>query len=138
MKTDDFEQQLKRQPFRQVPERWREEILDKATAAQPVSRSERWSGWKWWRELLWPCPQAWAALGAAWIIMVGLNAHLSDNHVAPMVKRGPRQISQEMLMALQQQWHLRMELSGTGEPTTPAEPAQPRPRTQREFERAHA
>lgn len=138
MKTDDFEEQLQRQPFRKVPEAWRETILARAEAAQPVSRSEALPARSWWRELFWPCPQAWAGLAAAWIIMLVLNAQVSRTEQPALVKAKATPISQQTLIALQQQRQLQMELSGTEESPAMAEPARPRPRTQRAAEEIRA
>src|SRR5438105_4053189 len=74
MNPDDFEKQLERQPIRTVPAEWRAGILQAAsessvpqpstTNSQPVS---------WWRELFWPCPQAWAGLAAAWVVILVIH-----------------------------------------------------------------
>ncbi len=138
MKTDEFEEQLKQQPFRKVPEGWRKEILGKAQAAQPVSRSQGNPIWRWWRELLWPCPQAWAALGAAWVVMLAINVHVGGAEHPTVAKVKATQISPEVLMALQQQRQLQIELSGPTETTAESERARPRPRTQRELEHLRA
>jgi len=76
MKPDDFEKQLQRQPLREVPAAWREEVLEAArrASASRASRLELSQACPWWREWLWPCPQAWAGLAALWIIILGLNA----------------------------------------------------------------
>ncbi|HEY1173258.1 MAG TPA: hypothetical protein VGH19_17955 [Verrucomicrobiae bacterium] len=73
MKPDDFESQLQRQPLRGLPSEWRSEILSaarEALVAEPVKPAVTTS---WWRELLWPCPQAWAGLAAVWVVILGLN-----------------------------------------------------------------
>ncbi len=74
MKPDDFESQLQRQPLRGLPAEWRTEILSAAqeavAQAEPVKPAVPVS---WWRELLWPCPQAWAGLAAVWVVIFGLN-----------------------------------------------------------------
>jgi hypothetical protein len=73
MKPDEFEQQLRRQPFRSVPPEWRAEILHAARAAVRLRSSAvetaSSSGWRAW---LWPCPQAWAGLAAVWILLLNL------------------------------------------------------------------
>ena len=76
MKPDDFESQLRRQPRRPVPAEWRAEILEAAQAANArlSALDSRPSPAPWWREWLWPCPQAWAGLAALWIVIIGLNA----------------------------------------------------------------
>jgi hypothetical protein len=130
MKPDDFENHLERQPMRQIPSRWRDEILDAARRAgghqlstpnpQPIS---------WWRELLWPCPQAWAGLAAAWCLILLLN--VASREAAVTANRRTAPLSKEFMMALREQKRLFVELVG---PLTPIEPAAtyvPRPRSER-------
>jgi len=86
MKPDDFEKQLQRQPLRKVPAGWRTEILRAAhdSVAADVRRLHlpdqnspgllTSAATSWWREWLWPCPQAWAGLAIIWVIIAGLNA----------------------------------------------------------------
>ena len=84
---NDFEKHLAGQPLKKIPSEWRSEILGAAE-----SRSQRIAGLstrsasddtgplpvgrpalrlrQWFHELLWPCPQAWAALAAVWIVIV--------------------------------------------------------------------
>ena len=74
MNSDDFEHQLQRPAMRAVPGQWRNEILRAArqneAGGQPHSVA---SNSVWWRELLWPCPQAWAGIAAVWLIIAGLH-----------------------------------------------------------------
>ena len=60
--NSDFEKRLQEQPMREAPGEWRARILSSA----PVAPA-------WWREWLWPCPQAWAGLGVAWPLILALN-----------------------------------------------------------------
>ena len=81
MKPDDFERQLRSQPCRGIPSEWRAEILEAAHAARRVhaTRAARDAARiPWWREWLWPCPQAWAGLAAVWMILVGLRITASS------------------------------------------------------------
>lgn len=79
MKPDEFEKQLQRQPLRTVPPEWRAEILGQARQAMeanslpPEQAGERLVA-AWWREWLWPCPEAWAGIAALWMVILGLNA----------------------------------------------------------------
>jgi len=69
MKNDDFENQLQRLQMRKIPADWRAQIL--GTAGQSISvapaKEAPKSRGSWWRDLLWPCPQAWAAFACVWI-----------------------------------------------------------------------
>jgi len=85
MKPDDFEKQLERQPFRDVPPEWRGEILEpaRASATSRVSHPAL-QATPWWREWLWPAPQAWAGLAAVWLVILGLNLKPSGSE-APTI-----------------------------------------------------
>ena len=89
MKPDDFEKQLQRQPLRAAPAEWRAEILRQAndSVGADVRRLKSKNTpdelnpslltpapASWWREWLWPSPQAWAGLAALWIVIAVLNA----------------------------------------------------------------
>lgn len=67
---NEFEKQLAEQPLKSVPTEWRTQILKEARAQAtrdvPARAAQPWS---WLRELFWPCPQAWAALAAVWMVM---------------------------------------------------------------------
>jgi len=86
MNSDDFEKRLQTQSLRKLPAGWRAEILSQShpiVAAevrrlklrrekdQSLLTSTAAMGWREW---LWPCPQAWAGLAAAWLIIISLNA----------------------------------------------------------------
>ncbi len=102
MKPDDFEEQLRRQPLRAVPREWREKILqasmqsragilpvfrassptaeaqgqdarDGRLEACPTTSSLHSQRQSWWRQLLWPCPQAWVGVAAVWLVIFGLQ-----------------------------------------------------------------
>jgi hypothetical protein len=82
MKTDDeqFEQRLQRQPMREVPSAWRDEILIAArNSLVPESGSRRTQDtWfsiliEQFSLLLSPHPRAWAGLAAAWLIILAMN-----------------------------------------------------------------
>jgi len=73
--NSDFEKRLQEQPMREVPGEWRARILAASPAASSTS--------VWWRQWLWPCPQAWAGLGAAWLLILGMNLAAGDGPAHP-------------------------------------------------------
>ena len=84
MNTEDFENQLRRTRMREVPAEWRAEVLGKVRAeggglrAEGRHLAETKPAGSWWRDLLWPCPQAWGALAGVWlaiVVVVGLDQH---------------------------------------------------------------
>lgn len=119
MKNDDFEKQLQQQPLRPVPEHWRNQILQaarKVESAEP--RSEGPANKSWLYQLLWPCPQAWGALAAVWVVVLFLNyagAEKSEVSVAKATE------SREVMMALKQQQRFQAELMSAND-TPVAEP----------------
>ena len=89
MKSNDpFEEHLRRQPLQSIPPAWREEILraasDAAKPAGPEVSPWRERVWHRLREVLWPAPQAWAALATLWLVMLIVN-----RIVAPPAGVGP-------------------------------------------------
>jgi hypothetical protein len=125
MKPAELEQKLSRQPFRQVPAEWREEIL----AAADVNRRQATSC-KVGREftsaatrrsllstlnaqlstLLWPHPAAWAGLAAVWILILAVNFSLRDKTPVMAEKTAPP--SPEVIVELRQQRRMLAELIG--------------------------
>ena len=125
MKPEDFEQKLQRQPLRQVPAEWREEILSVAnevgTARRAVhGRLDEASLPKWsWLStinhqlstLLWPHPKAWAGLAAVWILILATNFSVRDKSPVMAEKTAPP--SPEVIVELRQQQRLLAELIGS-------------------------
>lgn len=114
MKNDDFEKQLQKQTLRPVPEHWRNQILQQARegksqdpAREKAERPQRERALPWWHQLLWPCPQAWGALAAVWVVVFALNFNSGENKPQMATVAAP---SREVLMALKQQRQLRAEL----------------------------
>ena len=129
MNTDDFEKRLQRQDMRPIPREWREGILNAARRAgdhqlstinpQPTS---------WWRELFWPCPQAWAGLAAAWVLILAVNAATREPvQVATVQSTAP---AREVLMALKERRRLLAELAESPAQVEPQKPLAPRPRSE--------
>ena len=129
MKPDDFERQLQRQTPREIPGEWRHEIMDAAKRANNVplsTRNPRRS--PWWRELLWPCPQAWAGLAAVWLAILFLSA--ASREPVQISKTSNAAPAREQLMALQERRRLLAELMGSSVVAEPAKAFQPRPRSE--------
>jgi len=107
----DFENQLQRQPMRAVPPHWRMRIL--AASAEPAP-----AGWRQW---FWPCPQAWAALAAVWVLILGINVL---NAGAPSVQFafiGPR-LSHEAVAEVRQEQEILARLIFSSSSSVDAEP----------------
>src|SRR5438128_8423589 len=142
MNTDDFEERLQRQSLRPIPREWRREILDaarragdpqlstlrsKATAEDGLTINPQPTSWG--RELLWPCPQAWAGLAAAWVLILALNAATREPvRVANSAGAPP---AREVLMALKEQKRLLRELIESPMPVESPKRFVPRPRSER-------
>ncbi len=111
---DQFEKRLQRQPPRELPAAWRSEILAAANAVNAHPPRVEVRRTSWWRELLWPCPQAWAGLGAAWLLIVGCYFGLRETDPA-IVRPGATQASRQMRELLKQQEQLFVELTGSAD-----------------------
>jgi hypothetical protein len=125
MKPEDFEQKLQRQPLRQVPAEWREEILSVAnevgTARRAVhGRLDEASLPKWsWLStinhqlstLLWPHPKAWVGLAAVWILILAVDFSVRDKSPVMAEKTAPP--SPEVIVELRQQRRMLAELIGS-------------------------
>jgi hypothetical protein len=121
MNTDDFEERLRNQPLRPVPEKWREEILHAARMfgrpAAADSHADLRVGWAGYVRdlrslicaLFWPSPKAWAGLAATWLALFTVNhgiwisperstvvagAHAPE---ARVIRREERQLLAELL-----------------------------------------
>ena len=124
--NDDFEQQLQRQPLRPAPASWRKEILGAAAAASPSHLAPHTSHLPWLRQLLWPCPEAWAAVAAVWVAIFALNmASSGEPSISVAATPAP---SPEVLQALNQQKQLFAELIRSTDlpPIEPPKPFLPR------------
>ncbi|MDB6057195.1 MAG: hypothetical protein JWO95_1039 [Verrucomicrobiales bacterium] len=118
MKNDDFEKQLQKQTLRPVPEHWRNQILHTARAAEVTASARSKDTLKrevergWLHRLLWPCPQAWGALAAVWVVVFILNFMGAENKPVVASVQVP---AREILVALKQQQQLRTELLSSSE-----------------------
>lgn len=119
MNPDPFEQRLARQPLRPVPTAWRDEILSPSPAPSPISHLSTFNSQL--REWLWPCPQAWAALAAVWVLLLALNFSTRDHSA-------PNTASENALSVMPYAWREQQKLLAELFPPEPAAP--PRPRVQ--------
>ena len=113
---DDFEQKLQRQPLRQIPGEWREEILAAATGRESRVESREQEG-RWpstlvsrLSSLLWPHPAAWAGLAAVWILIFAVDFSVQDK--APVVAEKSAPPSPEVVVELKQQQRMLAEMIG--------------------------
>jgi hypothetical protein len=113
MKPDEFEQKLQRQPLRQVPTEWRNEILA-AAAVQLLGAPKRSEGGSTLNAqlstFLWPHPTAWVGLAAIWILILAVNFSMRDP--TPVVAEKAAPPSPEVFVELKQQRRLLAELIG--------------------------
>jgi len=115
MNHDDFEQRLQRQPPRQIPAEWREEIL---TAAGRWSKVESRAQQRPWpsslvsrlSSVLWPHPVAWAGLAAVWIFIFAVD--LSTRDSTPVVAGNFSPPPAEVIVEVRQQQRLLAEMMG--------------------------
>ena len=134
MKPDDFEQKLQRQPLREIPAEWRDEILD-ACRASSVERREPERLWpstlvSRLSTALWPHPKAWAGLAAVWILIFCVNFSMRDK--SPVMAERAAPPSPEVIVELRQQQRMLAELIGSSQ-ARDAEPPRflPQPRSER-------
>jgi hypothetical protein len=74
----------------------------------------------WWREWLWPCPRAWAALAAVWVVLFLVNS--SERPSRTELARHSARPQMPAPWLAEEQWRLMAELSLLNEP-----PPKPRP-----------
>jgi len=115
--------------------------IEKRVAASAESDPRRPSATResprlpWWRELLWPSPQAWAGLAAVWIVI--LAASFATREPVPVTEaRQVAPLSPEMRQMLREQRQMFAELKGGAERFGGGEarPVAPQPRSQRHEE----
>ena len=67
---NEFEKQLANQPLKSIPTEWRAQILNEVKAHEAhQDRAPETRAVIWLKELFWPCPQAWGALAALWMVI---------------------------------------------------------------------
>jgi len=142
MKPEDFEKQLQRQPLRAAPAEWRAEILRQANVAADVRRLKLDSNadegdqslltsaaTPWWREWLWPSPQAWAGLAAVWLVILGLNATTASRSIE-IAKQSPKTSPEVETTLAAQRRELARLLDNFSEPTPAPKAGPPGPRSE--------
>src|SRR6266403_1686028 len=122
MTPDDFEKQLERQPLRTVPADWRAGILQAAKVFVPQTSTPNSQATSWWRELFWPCPQAWAGLAAVWVVI--LLIHFSSAERTESIAAASVPPSPQEMMVLKEQKQMLAKLmepfdQPAGEPPKP-------------------
>ena len=136
MNTDEFEQRLKQVQLRQVPEHWREEILNTARERAGGSKTQRGqllihAALVAWRELIVPCRSAWTGMAALWLGLFLVNALMQPRDGNEM--HTPTRLASERIHSLKEQRRILVELTGPIQ-LTPAEPSprnSPKPRSER-------
>jgi hypothetical protein len=69
----------------------------------------------WWQEWLWPCPQAWAALAAVWVLLLAVNFSNRD-------RSAPSTASAKTLPVMPYAWREQEKLLAELFPPEPAVP----------------
>ena len=139
MKPEDFETKLKRQPMRQIPSRWRVEILSTARNASQVPHVSRFTFRASWLStlnsqlstFLWPHPRAWAGLAAVWLAILAIN--FATRGKADAVATRKPLTSPEVIITWKEQQRLLAELIGPMEVPVAnrLKSSPPRPRSER-------
>jgi hypothetical protein len=116
--NSEFENHLQRQPMREVPPHWRARIM---AAAQPSPA--RWN--EWFR----PWPKAWAALGAAWVVICVLHFTTPDE---PRLAGNSHPLTPQSFAILQEQTMMMAQLLGPtdGDEQPATLSAAPKPRSE--------
>jgi hypothetical protein len=108
---DQFEKRLRRQPLRNAPSAWREEILAEARKAETPRHASRLTFQsqlstlsQQLATLLPPHPRAWAGLAAVWLVIIVVNISSREGATTMAEKRAgpPTQQMREMLREQQQ------------------------------------
>ena len=141
MNTEDkLEQRLRRQPVRQIPSAWREEILSAARAATPrhPTLDSRPGVFAIIRHqlstVLWPHPKAWAGLAGVWLVILAVNFATADK--TTRTAGNIPLASADTIQGLRQREQFLAELNDRPEPREAERPkvVPPRPHSQRREE----
>ena len=136
MNPDDFEKQLERQPLRTVPAEWRAGILQAAKMSVPQPPTTNRQTTSWWRELFWPCPQAWAGLAAAWVVILLIHFFSAEGTETTAETAAPS--SPQEIIVLKEQKQMMAALMETFDQSAgePPKPYVPRPKSECRVESA--
>jgi hypothetical protein len=113
---EQIERRLRRQPLRQVPAEWREEILAAAVVGQPSPAARR--SFLSTRDfqlstIFWPHPVAWAGLAAVWIFIFAVDFSTRDR--TPVIAANNLPPPAEVMAEVHLQQQLLVELLGPRE-----------------------
>jgi hypothetical protein len=113
---EQFEKRLQRQPLREVPRTWRNEILlaaRKSVVREPTSRRTQGTWFSVLKDqlstLLSPHPRAWAGLAAIWLVIIAVNFASREDSIT-MAKGRVTPPSQQMREMLREQKQMLAEL----------------------------
>jgi hypothetical protein len=131
MKPESFEEEIRRRKLAGPPEAWRKEILSAANRACGQGEADSGGIRKAIRSLLWPCPQAWAGLAAAWVVIIVVNSAGWDGQTRWQVAKGASP-SPELNAAIVEQRRMLAQLIDPAEDAVaePPKPAVNRPRSE--------
>jgi hypothetical protein len=130
MNPDDFEKQLERQPLRTAPGDWRAGILQAAQMSVPQLSTDNAQTISCWRQLFWPCPQAWAGLAAVWVVIFAI--HFFDAEPAESIAKTATPSSPQEILVLKEQKQMMAALMETFDQPAgePPKPYIPRPKSE--------
>jgi hypothetical protein len=103
-----------------------EDLAAKANGQRRPSLSLADAAHKFWLEAIWPWRRVWTGVGAAWVVILGMNLVISDPSQPVASQSRP---SPEAQAVLQQQEQLLTQLLGTDTPPPPARPKPSGPRS---------
>ena len=132
--NSDFEKQLQRQPWRELPRDWRAEILGAASVPRPsglgpVHHSFGDGGSPGQGISTWPSLRAWAGLAAVWLVIFLLHVAAPDE---PRLGRNTPAMTLQSFARLHEQTLMMAQFPGQTDVAEPpvALPALPKPRSE--------
>jgi hypothetical protein len=116
---EPFEQRLRRQPLKPIPDDWRVDILRESRRAAAAKSQEAGAASHWLTTLnqklstlLWPNPISWAGLAVVWAFILMLNYSTRDPSATRFMAERTPPPSPEVLAELKKQQLLFAELIG--------------------------